>query len=139
LLKKIYPGSCLFYYYDVCLRHKTNLSMTYKKIKGFEPALQEMAELARVLSHPARLAILQYLAETGTCISGDITGEIPLSRTTVSQHLQELKKAGLIHGTIEGVTVNYCLCKSSLDKLETLFVSFLSGLTKNANTCDESC
>ena len=60
------------------------------KRENFDPGLQELARFARVISHPARLAILKYLAETRTCISGDISGMIPLSRSTVSQHRSAL-------------------------------------------------
>jgi len=66
------------------------------KSERFEDNLQELARFAKVISHPARLAILQYLADTKTCISGDISDSLPLSRTTVSQHLKELRDAGLI-------------------------------------------
>ena len=82
----------------VCLRH-TTLVMIKKEL--FENDLQEIAQFAKVISHPARLAILKYLAETKTCISGDISDHIPLSRTTVSQHLKELKSIGLIKGEID--------------------------------------
>lgn len=99
--------------------------MTYTKSHRFDTDLQELAKTARVLSHPARLAILRYLAACKTCISGDISNEIPLSRTTVSQHLQELKKIGLIKGEIEGVTVNYCVnsekIKSMIENFEMFF------------------
>jgi DNA-binding transcriptional ArsR family regulator len=91
----------------------------------FDQELQDLASFAKAISHPARLAILKYLAETKTCISGDISDYIPLSRTTVSQHLTELKKLGLIHVEIDGLKVNYCLCSSSigdyLNKFETFF------------------
>jgi ArsR family transcriptional regulator, arsenate/arsenite/antimonite-responsive transcriptional repressor len=83
--------------------------MTLHKTSLFNEELQSAAILFKALAHPARLAILQYLAETRTCITGDIAGEIPLSRTTVNQHLKELKDAGLIQGTTEGVKTNYCL------------------------------
>ena len=92
-----------------------------QKTEHFDTELQELAQFAKVFSHPARLMILKYLAEKKVCISGDITDEIPLSRTTVSQHLKELKKAGLIQGTIDGLTVNYCLNPDAINKLkETL-------------------
>ena len=85
----------------------------------FDNELQELAEFAKVISHPARLAILKYLAETKTCISGDISDKLPLSRTTVSQHLKELRDMGLIHGEIDGLKINYCLCNSTInDRLE---------------------
>jgi ArsR family transcriptional regulator len=100
------------------------------KSEKFDDSLQELAQFAKVISHPARLAILKYLAETKTCISGDITEYLPLSRTTVSQHLKELKNLGLIHGTVDGLKINYCLCSSSInDYLQKMDVFF--GLIKN--------
>ncbi len=90
-----------------------------RKPEVFDNELQELAEFAKVISHPARLAILKYLAETKTCISGDISDKLPLSRTTVSQHLKELRDMGLIHGEIDGLKINYCLCNSTInDRLE---------------------
>lgn len=90
----------------------------------FNADLQELAKFAKVISHPARLAILKFLAETKTCISGDISDQLPLSRTTVSQHLKALKKAGLIHGEVEGLKINYCLCGSMVKKFKSLFNDF---------------
>ncbi len=90
-----------------------HLMMIKKEL--FDNDLQELALFAKAISHPARLAILKYLAETKTCISGDISGYLPLSRTTVSQHLKELKDLGLIHGEVEGLKINYCLCSSSIE------------------------
>lgn len=90
----------------------------------FENDLQELAQFAKVISHPARLAILKYLAEAKTCISGDISDQLPLSRTTVSQHLKELKNIGLIHGEVEGLKINYCLCGTTIKKFKSLFNGF---------------
>lgn len=84
------------------------------KKEVFDVDLQDLAKFAKVISHPARLAILKYLAETKQCISGDISDKLPLSRTTVSQHLKELRDAGLIHGEIDGLKMNYCLCNESI-------------------------
>jgi DNA-binding transcriptional ArsR family regulator len=70
--------------------------MAYAKIELFTAEYQKRSELFKALAHPARLAILKYLADTKTCITGDIADELPLSRTTVNQHLKELKDAGLI-------------------------------------------
>jgi DNA-binding transcriptional ArsR family regulator len=81
--------------------------MTYTKSAAFEVNLQEVAKFAKVLSHPARLAILQHLSKCCTCMSGDIANELPLSRTTVSQHLQELRNLGLIKYEVHGVKVCY--------------------------------
>lgn len=102
--------------------------MTYAKIEQFSEELQTLANLAKLLSHPARIAILEYLAETKTCISGDIAQELPLSRTTVSQHLQELKKGGLIQGEVEGNTVCYCLNPEKVALLEKLFSTFFEKI-----------
>ena len=81
--------------------------MTYTKSTEFKTELQSVAKFAKVLSHPARLAILQHLSKCCTCKSGDIANELPLSRTTVSQHLQELRNLGLIKYEQNGVTVCY--------------------------------
>lgn len=94
----------------------------------FDTELQELAQFAKVFSHPARLMILKYLAEKKVCISGDITDEIPLSRTTVSQHLKELKNAGLIQGTIEGLTVNYCLKPGAINRLKDIMDKFFGEI-----------
>jgi len=114
------------------LRHKT-IAMTYKKSSLFEEDLQKLADTARVMSHPARLAILRYLAKCNSCISGDISNEIPLSRTTVSQHLQELKKVGLIKGEVDGLKINYCLCETCIKEIETHFGSFFTEILKGTD------
>ncbi len=105
-----------------------NKNMTYKKSELFDEDLQQIAEVAKVMNHPARLAILRYLAKCNTCISGDISNEIPLSRTTVSQHLQELKKVGLIKGEIDGLKINYCLCHPCIEVVKNSFESFFSEI-----------
>lgn len=103
-----------------------------RKPEVFDTELQELADFARVISHPARLAILKYLGETKTCISGDISDYLPLSRTTVSQHLKELRDMGLIHGTIDGLKINYCLCGSNISEYLAKFDSFF-GSIKSVN------
>ena len=111
-------------------------AMVQSKTELFDVELQEHAELFKAMSHPARLAILKYLAETRTCITGDITDEVPLGRTTVNQHLKELKKAGLIQGTINGSRTNYCLNGSRIAEFKEmilkLFEDFEDGLK---NSC----
>jgi len=87
------------------------------------------------LAHPARLAILDYLAEQNQCISGDITEEIPLSRTTVSQHLQELKNAGLIKGTVSGTRVYYCLETDKILELKEQMHRFMEKLAADHPAC----
>jgi len=98
------------------------------KADKFDDSLQILARYSKVISHPARLAILKYLAETKTCISGDISDFIPLSRTTVSQHLSELRNAGLIQGEIDGLRINYYLDLKGLKKFTKLFKKFFSFL-----------
>ena len=108
--------------------------MTYKKSELFDKDLQQLSEIAKVMSHPARLAILRYLAKCKTCISGDISNEIPLSRTTVSQHLQELKRVGLIIGEIDGLKMNYCLCSSCIDDVKKAFDMFFKEIFIHQNS-----
>ncbi len=98
------------------------------KSEKFDNNLQELARFAKAISHPARLAILQYLAETKSCISGDISEYLPLSRTTVSQHLKELRDMGLIHGEIDGLKKNYCLCSTDIARFLELFDAFFGKI-----------
>ncbi len=92
--------------------------MPQAKTELFEKELQESAVMFKALGHPARLAILNFLAQTNSCFTGDISNELPLSRTTVNQHLDELKKSGLIQGHIKGIKTNYCLNPVVLNKLK---------------------
>ncbi|QIX60909.1 winged helix-turn-helix transcriptional regulator [Hymenobacter lutimineralis] len=101
--------------------------MTYAKTSEFTPQQQNLARAAKALAHPARIAIVQLLASKQTCISGDIAAELPLSRTTVSQHLQELKALGLIRGEIDGLTVCYCLNYELLRQVQQQFAMFFQA------------
>lgn len=106
------------------------------KSEVFDKELQELAEFAKVISHPARLAILKYLSETKSCISGDISDQLPLSRTTVSQHLKELRDMGLIHGEIDGLKINYCLCSSSIKEHLEKFDQFFGKIKATEISCE---
>jgi ArsR family transcriptional regulator len=101
----------------------------------FEKELQECAELFKALGHPARIAILKYLAETKSCITGDISEELPLSRTTVNQHLAELKKAGLVQGSIEGVNTKYCLHPEAIRRFGAIASEFFKQLDEKDDSC----
>jgi len=102
--------------------------MVVSKTELFDELLQQKANLFKALAHPARLQILQFLAETKTCISSDISDELPLSRTTVNQHLTELKEVGLIKGHVEGVKMKYCLDGEKVKEMKTLLTSFLEEI-----------
>ncbi|MDD2304749.1 MAG: metalloregulator ArsR/SmtB family transcription factor [Prolixibacteraceae bacterium] len=102
--------------------------MVTAKHELFDEALQEQANLFKALAHPARLQILQFLAKSRNCISGDISEELPLSRTTVNQHLKELKESGLIKGHVEGVKMKYCLDSEKVKEMNMLLTSFLEEI-----------
>ncbi len=108
--------------------------MSTSKSELFHKDLQAAAQLFKALSHPARLAILNYLSEARVCMTGDISKELPLSRTTVNQHLTELKNAELIKGEISGVKVNYCLNTAKIEELNDRF----GGLMKNLGCCGDA-
>ena len=108
--------------------------MTYAKTAAFTDEQQQLARVAKALAHPARVAIIQFLASRRTCISGDIAAELPLSRTTVSQHLQELKALDLIRGEIDGLTVCYCLNTDLLRRVQQQFAAFFDEATAG-NPC----
>jgi ArsR family transcriptional regulator len=103
--------------------------MTYAKTAVFTEEQQLLARMAKALAHPARVAIIQLLASKKTCISGDIAAELPLSRTTISQHLQELKALDLIRGEIDGLTVCYCLNTELLRQVQQQFLAFFGEAT----------
>jgi predicted transcriptional regulator len=109
--------------------------MTYAKLTGFTEGQQQLARLAKALAHPARVAIIELLAARQTCISGDIAAELPLSRTTVSQHLQELKAVGLIKGDIDGLTVCYCLNTELFQEVQQQFAGFFRIAATPAAGC----
>jgi ArsR family transcriptional regulator len=102
--------------------------MAYSKEELFSSDLRELSVMYKALAHPARLAVLKYLAEIKTCITGDIADMLPLGRTTVNQHLQELKEAGLITGTTEGVKTCYCLDPDKLKKLMKMSDHFMNAI-----------
>jgi ArsR family transcriptional regulator, arsenate/arsenite/antimonite-responsive transcriptional repressor len=91
------------------------------KTEHFTDKQNQVALLTKALGHPARIAILEYLMSVDTCICGDIVNELPLAQPTVSQHLKELKNAGLIKGSIEGNAICYCIDEKSIEKLINYF------------------
>jgi predicted transcriptional regulator len=88
------------------------------------------------MAHPARVAIIEYLLKVDTCICGDIVNELPLSQPTVSQHLKELKNAGLIKGEIEGNAICYCIDEKVFQKLQSYFSQIvIKSENKKKNCC----
>jgi ArsR family transcriptional regulator, arsenate/arsenite/antimonite-responsive transcriptional repressor len=85
----------------------------------------QMARYAKALSHPARIAILRFLVRQNACFCGEIVDELPIAQATVSQHLKELKKSGLIKGSIEPPKVKYCIDPEHWGKAKSLLNDFL--------------
>ena len=95
--------------------------MGTSKTEKFTDEQNEIASVAKAISHPARIAILQHLVKVNSCICGDIVEEIGLSQSTISQHLKELKKIGVIKGEIDGVKVCYCIDQEKMEKVNGIF------------------
>lgn len=94
----------------------------------------ELAKIAKVLAHPARIAIVQCLAKANACINGDLVKELGLAQATISQHLRELKNAGIIQGTIEGTAVSYCINPVRWNEVKGL-INQLFDEYKGENDC----
>lgn len=108
--------------------------MGVTKTELFTDSQNRLAALAHVLGHPARIAILEHLLQTNTCITGDLVEEIGLAQATISQHLRELKASGLISGTVEGTSVCYCINGERWREVEKDFQQFFGGLDRS-NCC----
>ena len=94
-----------------------------------------LATMLKALAHPARIAILQHLIKTDTCICGSLVEELGLAQATISQHLKELKNAGLIQGTIEGVSVCYCIEPNAWKLLNSELGIFFGSYTSPDKCC----
>jgi DNA-binding transcriptional ArsR family regulator len=105
------------------------------KTDHFTEKQNRIAVLAKAIGHPARVAIIEYLMQVDTCICGDIVNVLPLAQPTVSQHLRELKNAGLIKGNIEGNAICYCIDENALSMLQTYFASIAAKLEEKKNNC----
>ena len=112
-----------------------NYEMGASKTDHFTDKQNELATLAKALGHPARVAIIDYLLKVDACICGDIVNELPLAQPTVSQHLKELKNAGLIKGEIEGNSICYCIDEKTFSKLQNFFSRMAVKMEKKKNNC----
>lgn len=109
--------------------------MGLSKTEIFTEDQNRLAVLFKALAHPARIAIIQRIIIANTCICGDLVGELGLAQATISQHLKELKSAGIIQGTIEGVSICYCIDPKAWKLMESYFGEFLSSYKPAANCC----
>ena len=112
------------------------------KTDHFTSQQNQIATIAKALGHPARIAIIEYLMKVNACICGDIVNELPLAQPTVSQHLKELKNAGLIKGNIEGNPICYCINEEGFEKIKTFFEIVTSKSNSDlTNQCtpNETC
>jgi ArsR family transcriptional regulator, arsenate/arsenite/antimonite-responsive transcriptional repressor len=100
------------------------------KTEEYTARQNRLAIVAKALGHPARIAIVEFLAKSNACMCGDIVEVLPLSQSTVSQHLRELKNAGLIKGEIEGTKVCYCIDERGWTEAKEMFGMFLTNVEK---------
>jgi len=105
------------------------------KTDHFTDKQNEIATLAKALGHPARIAIIEFLLKTESCICGDIVNELPLAQPTVSQHLKELKNAGLIKGNIEGNSICYCIDEKNWNRFSKLMNAIFTKYELKKQCC----
>lgn len=110
--------------------------MVYPKNKAYDIDTEELARFAKAMGHPARINILRFLASMDSCFFGDICQELPIAKATVSQHLTELKNAGLIRGEIEPPKVRYCIDQENWEKANEVFRQFFSNIQSKEVCCD---
>jgi predicted transcriptional regulator len=110
--------------------------MGVTKTNLFSEQQNQLALYAKVMGHPARIAILEHLLKTNTCINSDLVTELGLAQATISQHLRELKKVGMIQGSIEGVSICYCINQSKWEEVHQTFVHFFNQYVQpSINKC----
>lgn len=109
--------------------------MGITKSEHFTNEQNELATLAKAIGHPARIAIIQHLINVNSCVCGDIVNELPLAQPTVSQHLKELKNAGLIKGNLEGASICYCLNEEGFEQIKGFFKNINTYLENKKNQC----
>lgn len=102
---------------------------------NFTDGQNRLAALAKALAHPARIAIVDYLLATNTCVCSDIGNDVPLAQPAISHHLKELKNAGIIQGTIGGKEICYCLNEKTIHELQMYFLDIATHLWKRKKIC----
>ena len=109
--------------------------MGVTKTEHFKQEQNDIAILLKALAHPARIAIIEYLLSVDSCICNDIVDEIKLAQPTVSQHLKELKNAGIIQGEIDGKSICYCINPESFKKMEHFIDQIFHKIHQQNNCC----
>ncbi len=109
--------------------------MGASKTNHFSAKQNSIATMSKAMGHPARIAIIEYLLKVNKCICDDIVNELPLAQPTISQHLKELKNAGLIKGNIDGNRVCYCIDEKGIEKLKMYFTNISQKLSNSNNCC----
>lgn len=109
--------------------------MGLTKTEIFTEEQNRLAVMLKAIAHPARIAILQEIIKSNTCICGDLVDELGLAQPTISQHLKELKNAGLIQGTIEGVSVCYCIEPNAWNSLQKELNGLFASYQEKKNCC----
>ena len=104
-------------------------------MKDFTTKQKQIARYAKALAHPVRIAILELLSSQACCYHGDMSEVIPVAKSTLSQHLKELKEAGLIQGTITPLTIKYCINRENWDEARGMFSQFLHDLKNDGFVC----
>lgn len=109
--------------------------MGASKTDLFTKQQNDIALMAKALAHPARIAILQYLVRKNACVCGDLVEELGLAQATTSQHLKELKSAGIIQGNIEGASVCYCIDPKVWKQYQSIFTAFFKDVNIDNSCC----
>ena len=109
--------------------------MGLTKTENFTNQQNELARMAKALAHPARIAIIQHLLKVNQCIGGDIVNEVSLAQPTISRHLRELKEIGIIKGTIEGTSINYCIDAKRWREIQELLNGLFDTYVLDRDCC----
>lgn len=111
------------------------MKMGITKTEFYSEAQIELAQLLKALGHPARMAIVEHLLKVNSCICNDLVNELHLAQPTISQHLKELKNAGIIKGNIEGTSICYCIDEKIFQKVQVFFSEALQTLASKQDSC----
>jgi ArsR family transcriptional regulator len=133
LKKKVLKIS--FVHFCIVILQYKYIPMGITKTEYFTEEQNELAVLIKAIGHPARIAIIQHLIKVNSCVCGDIVHVLPLAQATVSQHLKELKNAGIIKGNLEGNAICYCLNEEGFKKIKGFFENINSYLGNKNNQC----